>query len=299
MWNTIDYLAKAKRYVQMGQAAPTNDWQRPYWFSQALEYLTRAAVCKVSPALNADPLDDGNSMLHAFGIPHPAEPKTIPIHSVLSRCARIVPGFTDTIRKQCDSITMLRNREAHSHQLAFDGLLESQWLARYYEVTEVLLTFLNVSLDEFYGAAEGPTAKRMIEAHRSNKMKEVKDKIAYHQREFLKLSEEVRTKTQKDQEDRLKFTYGYTAVIECPACKSKALLEGEVESTAEPIYDDGRLYTMDRCIGKMVKCHACGLVLNDLAEIQLAGTEPHFDKWVEVEYHDSRSWENRDEYNNM
>lgn len=299
MWNTTDYIAKAKRYIQMGQVVPTNDWQRPFWFSHALEYLVRAAVCKVSPALNADPLDDGNSLLYACGIAHPTEPKTIPVHSVLSRCVRIVPGFTDTIRKQCDSITMLRNREAHSHQLAFDGLLESQWLTRYYEVTEVLLNHLGVTLDDFFGAAEGPSARMMIAAHKSNTTKAVKDKIAVFQREFQKLSEEVRQKAQSDQEARTMFSPVYTTWVECPACRSKAFLEGEVESTTEPIYEDGGLYTLDRCIGKKLKCQACGLVLGDLAEIQIAGIEPHFDERVEVEYYDSRSWENWEEYNNM
>lgn len=194
---------------------------------------------------------------------------------------------------------MLRNREAHSHLPAFDGLLESQWLAGYFEVTEVLLRFIGVSLEEFFGTAQGPVARRMIEAHRSNKMKEVKDKVAACQREFLKLTEAVQQKARSDQKARTMFSPVYTTWVECPACKSEALLEGEVESTTEPIYEDGGLFTLDRCVGKKLKCQTCGLVLNDLTEIQIAGIEAHFDERMEVEYHDSRSWENWEEYNNM
>ena len=50
-WNPESLYNKAVRYIQHISALDSDDWEYALWSSLALEFLARAALANVSPAL--------------------------------------------------------------------------------------------------------------------------------------------------------------------------------------------------------------------------------------------------------
>jgi len=123
VWDTEQYWRKTVRYVELASHLERESWERPFWLSLALEFLARASLTKVHPALNADPEGDGLNLLYAFGFKLKGQPKSLPIHAVLLRLQRIIPEtFTEPRRTFCDFLSNERNKELHTCELPFDAL---------------------------------------------------------------------------------------------------------------------------------------------------------------------------------
>src|SRR5258705_12791844 len=143
VWSSDQYWKKAIRYVEMSDQPEREPWEQPFGLSLALEFLARAALTKIHPALNADPEGDGLNLLYAFGYELKGQPKSLPIHAVLLRLQKVLPdAFTKPRREFCDFLANVRNQELHTTELAFEGLSESKWLARFYDVCFVLCQHL-------------------------------------------------------------------------------------------------------------------------------------------------------------
>src|ERR1041384_1852224 len=135
VWDCEQYWKKAVRYAEMGSDTERDTWKRTFWLSLALEFLARASLTKIHPALNADPEGEGNNLLYAFGYELKGQPKSLPIHAVFLRLQQILPEtFTKPRREFCDYFSNLRNQELHTSELPFESLREANWLARCYDV---------------------------------------------------------------------------------------------------------------------------------------------------------------------
>jgi hypothetical protein len=139
IWDSDQYWKKAVRYAEMASEPERGSWERPFWLSLALEFLARASLTKIHPALNADPEGEGNNLLYAFGYELKGQPKSLPIRAVFLRLQKILPEtFTKPRREFCDYFSNLRNQELHTSELPFESLREANWLARCYDVCLVL-----------------------------------------------------------------------------------------------------------------------------------------------------------------
>ena len=119
-WDAQQYFEKAKRYLDRSVRPDIEPSERPFWSSLALEQLCRAAICNVSPVLNADPQDEGASILFALGYEGKKPPKTIPMHAVTARLELVIDSFTADSRKFCEGFMFRRNEELHDSSLPFD-----------------------------------------------------------------------------------------------------------------------------------------------------------------------------------
>jgi len=299
VWDSEQYWKKAVRYVEMASQPEREPWERPFWLSLGLEFLARASLTKIHPALNADPEGEGLNLLYAFGYELKGQPKSLPIHAIFLRLQKILPEtFTKPRREFCDFFSNLRNQELHTSELPFETLSETQWLARCYDVCMVLCDNLGKTLPELFGD-EADGAKALIQALKAEKMTAVKSKVAAHKKVFDEKPAEERKQIALQQATLSEGWFGNQTKLMCPACESWARLHGAIERVSKPIYDDGGLFVKNVVLANRLECKACGLVLADIDELHIAGIEPHFEYNELTELHEFHEPDFGPEYDNM
>jgi hypothetical protein len=267
--------------------------------SLALEFLARASLTKIHPALNADPEDEGVNILYAFGFEVKGQPKSLPIHAVFLRLLKVLPEtFTKPRREFCDYFSNLRNQELHTSELPFENLSETKWLPRCYDVCKVLCEHLGISLVDLFGE-EATSAQGLIKALKADKLSSVKSKIAAHKKVFERKDEKERKLIATQQATLIAGWFGTQTKLVCPACKSWARLQGTVERVSRPIYEDGELYVKNVVLANRLECKACGLVLADIDELHIAEIEPHFEYNEVTDLHEFHEPDFGQEYDNM
>ncbi len=95
-WHPDALYAKALRYVQRMGELDSDDSEYALWSGLSLEFLARAALANVTPALLADNKDGWSSLFSALGFTPTEErftPKSIPISEVFKRLMAILPSF--------------------------------------------------------------------------------------------------------------------------------------------------------------------------------------------------------------
>lgn len=300
VWDSEQYWEKARRYIEMADQPEREPWERPFWLSLAMEFLARAALTKVHPALNADPEGDGLNILYAFGFELKGQPKSLPIHAVLLRLQKILPeSFTKPRREFCDFFANLRNQELHTADLAFEGLAESKWLARFYDICLVLCEELGKTPEALLGTEEAQAAKDLVKTLKSDKISAVKSKIAAHQSVFEARPADERTKVAGEVNALSKQWITTRTKVNCPACKNAAQLQGSIERVSRPFYDGEQLLEKVIVRAHRLECMACGLALADIDELHVAEIEPHFEYLQETELHDYHEPDYYEEYDNM
>jgi len=156
-WNPDALFVKAQRYIENMLGVGSDQWEYALWSSLSLEFLARAALANVSPALLADNKDSWSSLYHALGF-KPTEPKftpkSIPISDVFRRLTAILPEFSKEHADFGILHTGRRNSELHSGEAAFEGVKASKWQPDFYQVSEALLRSMGMSLSDFIGEAE-------------------------------------------------------------------------------------------------------------------------------------------------
>ena len=110
-WEFDALWQKAKRYAHRAHGAPANDADFGFFSALSLEFLAKAALAHVHPALLAKPDDDGVSLLHALGFDTRAQPKTVEMKTVYLRLMRAVPDFSKTLMEGCIDPCQIRGLE--------------------------------------------------------------------------------------------------------------------------------------------------------------------------------------------
>jgi hypothetical protein len=298
MWDAEQYWSKARLYARRALGDGLDDWERAFWSALSLEFLARSSLATIHPVLNADPRDERN-LFYAFGYEIKGQPRSLPVHAVLGRIEKLVPQFDKPTKDFCDFFVMVRNRELHTSELAFEGLAESEWLPRYYRASHILCQYLGHELSDLLGDDTTTTAERLIEALDSGKRSEVLKSIAAHRAVFEAKSEPERERLAADQEVLSATWTGASERVTCPSCGSPAKLTGELERVSEPMFDGASLWVEETYLATRMACGACDLPLRDIQEILHAGLEPHFTKAEETDLHAYFEPEYYDEYNNM
>lgn len=298
IWEATDYWRKAQLYAQRALEDGREVWERAFWSALGLEFLARATLSNIHPALNADPQSELN-LFYAFGFDIKGQPRSLPVHAVLGRLERLVPEFDKPTREFCDFFIIVRNRELHTGELAFEGLAEAEWLPRYYRASGILCASLGHQLNELVGPETASTAEKLIAALESDKLADVKKAIAAHRAVFEGKEEEEKERLKVEQEVLARTWLGAAQAATCPACGAVAKLSGELERESEPMYQEGLLVVEQTYLANRLECGACDLVLRDIQEIHHAGLNPHFTRLIETDLHAYFEPEYYDEYNNM
>ena len=93
IWSYDSLWQKTKTYVDRALAQERESDEFALWSALTLEFLARATLARVHPALLADPRTGAN-LLHVFGYGTLDSPKSIMAKTVFERCRVIVPEFT-------------------------------------------------------------------------------------------------------------------------------------------------------------------------------------------------------------
>jgi hypothetical protein len=288
-WDAEALVAKAQRYVENMQAEDSTTWEHALWSSLALEFLARAALSNVSPALLADVSEKNwSSLYHSLGFT-PKEklfsPKSIPIADVLRRLGEILPEFDTETERHCKAQIGRRNEELHSGETPFDGLAASSWHAGFYKASQILLSSMAMELKDLVGVEMATTAEKIIAAAADEKAKAVKGDVAAHAKVWEGKDKEDREKLSLAAETWATKQAGHR--VSCPACGSQALIHGEPIAAPTQELKDDTIIEKQEYLPAQFECIACGLKIGGYSKLNAIGLG---DPFINTEFHDAADY---------
>ena len=270
---------KALRYIQNMDDYDSDEWEYALWSSLALEFLARAALANVSPALLAEADKNGSTLYFALGFTPFEErfsPKSISISEVFKRLSAILPEFTKEHESFGVVHTGKRNAELHTGELAFEGVKGSTWQPRFYQTCQMLLTSMSIPLDEFLGEEEAEVARKLIEAAADESAKAVRGDVEAHKKVWNAKSEDERTTLKTQAAVWATRQNGHR--VDCPSCTSTALALGEPVSTPTQKLDDDEIVETQEYLPTHFECVACGLKVAGLSRLAVIGLSDRYKK---------------------
>lgn len=283
-WSKDALFSKAQRYVQKMAEQDPSDWEFGFWSALILEMLVRASISRISPALVADG-KDWNSILYAVGTePNQKKfnPKSAAITELLNRAESIFPDFTREMLNFSISHINKRNSELHSGALPFDDVGSSTWLPSFYSVCEVLVRHLDESLESLFDEEMAEDAKLQISAFKDENAQSVKGIIKAHETIWNEKSEEEKTQLRKQAE--LLSTKHNGHRVTCPACNSRASLQGSSVGAPKTILDEDGITEKQSMLPTSFECTACGLKITGLSKLVACGLG---DTYTSTNYYDA------------
>jgi len=285
-WSSDALWNKGKIYVGRALEQDRRSDLFPFYASLGLEFLARAALARIHPALLADP-QDGNNILYAFGFPATARPVTVPAKTVFSRLKFVISDFSDDDLSLCMALSELRNQELRTGKLAFEDLATGKWIAGYYRVIQKIIVQLGFELDDIFGKEEAAHVAKTISQAAQDVTKEVRERVGKLKGKMSVLSPselQIRRGVGEPKFTHVRYTSGQAIFSrECPACESKGSLSAApVGATPPRLTDDGivsqRIYWPMR-----FECKVCDLTLSGYEELQVVDLG---DQIVDEDNHD-------------
>ena len=269
-WSKDALLAKAQRYAQEMFTNSRDDWRFGLASTFVLEFLARAALANISPALLADS-KSWNNLYYALGhTPNAAKfiPKSIDITEVFGRLRDSIPTFTTELEGFAAQHINRRNEELHTGSTPFDGL-STNWLARFYETAIVLLSCMEEKLDLLVGKEESEVAAQLIAASKDESAKAVAKAVAAHKTVWESTDAEEQKKLTHQASVWATRQTGHR--VPCPACDNVALVAGSPIS--EPIrkLDGDLIIEAQEYLPSRFECIACRLKIAGLSQLNACG----------------------------
>lgn len=265
-WSKDALLAKAQRYAEHMLSHSRDDWQFGLLSTFVLEFLGRASLARVSPALLAE-LRDWNNLYFSLGFDPTAKkfiPRSIDVTTVFARLREINPEFTTELEGFAAQHVNRRNEELHTGGTPFDSLT-TDWLAIYYETCHVLLRSLGESLELLFGPEEKKAAEAMIAALRDESAKSVKQSIAAHKTVWESKDTKERTKLKAQASTWATRQAGHRVI--CPACGNDALVTGSPMAAPLRRLDGDLIVETQEYLPSKFECVACQLKISGLSQL--------------------------------
>jgi len=275
-WKTDDLWKKACLFFGRAFELTREDPLFPLWSSMGLEFLARAALAKVHPALLADP-QQGENILYAFGFPSNKPPKSVPAKTVFHRLKVVVPGFIESDFTFCTALMEMRNSELHSGELPFDKYPANNWYPQMCRIAKLLSEYCGRNLTSLFGEKEAKAAEELVVAVEAKLHSEVSKLIRHAKLNFEKLKKSVRDEQVKRAAATLSRQMVWRArKVSCPACKTEGILHGEVVKMLEPRATEEGIEERAVIMPTKFSCIACGLSLPTHQHLFIAGMAEHF-----------------------
>jgi hypothetical protein len=269
LWDPEALWAKAVAYANRAVEEPPDSPWFPFLASLALEHLGRSVIADIHPVLLADPRDEEN-LFYAFGAGRKSRPRSIPAHTVFSRCVRFVTGFTEEMATSCNALAERRNEELHAAGLPFAALDTSAWLPRWYRSLKILCAARGVDLAALLGDAEAAVAARLLAEADAATIKAVKQKVR-------RASDAAAALTDEERADRLEsFTWpaaGWRRSWEsltCPSCGAEGRAYGTLARTQAPRLENDEIIETEIYVRDSFMCGICPLELTGQMELDAA-----------------------------
>lgn len=270
-WSSESLLSKAKLYIQKMESYSVDDWEHGLWSTLALELLARAALASFSPVLLADQKSWRN-ITYALGFEATAKkfsPNSISTSEVLSRLSELSSDVTSEVLGFCSQHIERRNVELHTGDLVFSQLGTSQWLPNFYSAIEVFGQILKRDLSEL--CRDAVSAKAMIDSLKDQAAKAVQSDISAYRKVWLDKSAAEREKASDQAAIWATKHSGHR--VDCPACKSPALLQGAASGSVSTVIDhvQGDVTQRQTMLPTSFECIACGLRIPGLSRLSACG----------------------------
>jgi hypothetical protein len=288
MWAYDDFMTKTKTYFSRLDEDDLNGEESTLWLLLGLEFLLRAPLAKVSPALLA--LPEGDSLLHSVGIIQgTARPKSVPIKTVVDRLTKIDPSFGADRGKEALFLSDLRNSELHSAEPTIANIPENVWMPSFISVVEAVCTILDIGIDDLLSRIFLEHAKAVSEEADRSVQRQVQKAIEKAKIVFASLLEDEKARRIAAVRPDHRTNVSH---MECPACGSRARIECALPGRSTKalfIEDDQQIsYTM-RYVVESLGCPVCGLSLSTTAQVMAAGISRLHD--VEMSEDRYEGWE--------
>lgn len=226
-WSSDTLWNKGKLYIERAFEQDRRSDLFPFYASLGLEFLARAALASVHPALLADP-QDGNNILYAFGFPATARPVTVPAKTVFSRLKFVIEDFSDDDLAVCSFMSELRNQELHTGKLAFEGVPTGRWISGFYRVVQKIVKRLGYKLEDIFGKVEADHVVNAITQAAQDVTKDVRERVGRLKSKITILSPSELQHRREQNEPKfthVRYTSGQALFVKkCPCCESAGLL---------------------------------------------------------------------------
>lgn len=269
MWDYDGLLGKAQTYFERADAVAADDDAFAVWLLLGLEFLLRAPLARVHPALLADP--NGDAIMHAAGYPgapDSKEPKSIQITTVTTRLRRIIEEFTADREDDATILTGLRNRELHTSEAALASVDVTFWLPRFTRVAEVICGHLGLDPTDIVGDEVMQHGRALVDAEDKKLAHDIQKRIATAKVFVEQLSE---TEVAARHSEARAARHRDAVVVDCPACGREVAVELEAIRTTNERLEDGEILRDVISVARGLSCPVCGLLLRSTAEIYAAG----------------------------
>lgn len=256
--------------------------EQALWASLALELLAKAALARVTPALIADPTEDGINLLIASGLVE-GDPKFISVRAktLFSRCQRAFKPFN---AKEAETFTSARNEYLHSSGIGFATIPPRAWWPRYWSLVIVLVAALEKEIVQLVGEDR----EQVVDNHLAQNAKNIE-----HRTEVLIERAKVRLAQYRSGSLPAKVAAEFRPGFDnsaglshfeperCPACGELGTLEGNDISNTEVNYEQVGEFDFDATVTLTVSseyfsCPTCQLVLDSYELIEQAGLPDSF-----------------------
>lgn len=208
------------------------------WASLSLEQAAKWALADISPALVADPVNDGgNQLLHALNLKETSRPVTASASTVFQRCADILKPFDF---KEATRIAADRDDYLHGAGIGIVISPDETWWPRYWSLMHILLTSRQRSFEDLVDHARVSLIEHELERN--------KRRIA-NEYEALEAAAATRLRRIKagslsavEMENLRRHSWGipnarYIADAVCPVCGSSGSVGSEDEVDRKLIWD--------------------------------------------------------------
>lgn len=265
-WSAEALMAKAQRYAQEMLSYPPEDWHFGLMSTFVLEFVARAALANISPALLADAKDWNNAYFAVGGVPKAPKfkPRSVNTQSVLARLQEILPDFTPALHNMAVLHLERRNEELHCGLTPFDGV-KPIWLAAFYQVSKTLLNSIGEDLAILMGPDEVKVAEKLIEAFLDETAKAVRKSVMEHKALWNSKQPEEQKKAIRQASAWATRQMGHR--VKCPACGNDALVVGSPVSEPVQKLDNDLIIETQRHLPSKFECVACQLKISGLPQL--------------------------------
>ena len=264
-------MAKAKLYIGQMIHADPDDWACALWSALALEFVLRAALSHISPALLANIRNNERgwrNVLYAVRMDYTSRksrPTTITTREVIDRLGELLPEFTKEVSQFCIEHIGKRNQELHTGDTAFYSSENRSWLPQFYRACAVLLKSIESDLGNLLPESEANAAQQMIDGLHEIAEEAVKEEIAAHKLIWGKRTDTERETARQDAGTWATRIRGHR--VPCPSCDTTALLFGDASGGVRRLLQDNIVVVKQRMRPRLFECRACGLRISGFSKL--------------------------------
>lgn len=266
-WSEETLFYKVQLYIQEMESCSVSEWKYGLWSSLALELLARASLAHISPILLANH-DNWRHLLYAMGHEPNVKkyaPRSLSSNEVVDRLSELLQELNTDMAQFIKTHIGRRNSELHSGELIFEKTEASNWLPEFYSCVQVLVKSMDRDpeiLFDNYAEVE-----KIIDSHKSDTIKSVRQLVKAHQTVWTNKSPEERDKSEKESSIWASRKAGHR--VSCPSCSCRALVYGSPVGDVERGISDSESEIIEKQeqIPTRFECIACGLKISGIEKL--------------------------------